>query len=158
VNVDELQLHLTDLANLLRNAKARQPADTLDELCRALQPYRDRRLKDVFDLMAKAEEVIRSGRPPARARSTRQKLDAAAIEALGNRVVNLYQHATEAGSTRELIEVTFAELNQAGLSAAQLQTIAKRMGIVQKLTKDKLLDAMRRAVLDQKGAFERAQM
>ncbi len=158
MNVDELQLHLTDLANLLRNAKASKTADTLDDLCRLLQPYRDLRIKDLIDKIAKADDIIRSGPPPARARSSKQKLDDTAIEALGNRIVNLYQRATEPGSTRELIEATFAELDQAALTAKQLEAIAKKMGIVQKLKKDQLLEAMRRAVLDQKGSFERVQV
>jgi hypothetical protein len=158
VNVDELQLLLSDFANLLRNAKARQVADTLEELCRALQPYRDRRLKDVIDLIAKAEEVVRAGPQTARGRSTKQKADPAAIESLSNRIIDLYQRAKEPETTREVIQGTFAELENTGLSIAQLQAIARHMYITQKLSKPKLLDAMKRAVLERKGSFERVQV
>jgi hypothetical protein len=158
VNVDELQLHLTDLANLLRNAKARQPADALDELCRALQPYRDRKVEKACELIAKAEEIVRTGSQPARARSSKQKIDAAAIESLGNRVVDLYQRAKEPETTRDLIDRTFTDLEKGGLSAAQLKEVAARMDITQKLAKAKLLGAMKQAVLERKGAFERVQV
>ena len=67
MNVDELQLHLSDLGQLLRNAGSRKTADALAGFCQRLQPYRDRRLTDLLALLAKAEAFVSTGTPPARA-------------------------------------------------------------------------------------------
>src|SRR5688572_1586616 len=68
VNVDELQRLLSDLAALLVGAGAKKPADALLDFCVRLQPYRERRLKDLVDLLDQAEEIVRTGTPPPRGR------------------------------------------------------------------------------------------
>jgi hypothetical protein len=159
VNVDELQLHLSDLGQLLRNAGGRKTADGLAEFCQRLQPYRDRRLKDLVDLLDKAEEIIRTGTPPARTKARTPKVDPRAAEQLCNRIVDLYHRANEPDTTREQIENAFGELERLNLSVAQLQDLARRIDISQKVrSKKPLLDSMKRAVLERRGAFQRVQV
>jgi hypothetical protein len=159
VNVDELQLLLSDLGQLLRNAGSRKPADALAEFCQRLQPYRDRRLTDLLALLDKAEEVVRTGTPPPRVRAKKGKADPQAAEMVRSRIVHLYERAREPETTREQIESAFAELEAMDLPVAQLQGLAKSVDIGQKLrSKKALVDAMKRAVLERKGAFQRVQV
>jgi hypothetical protein len=158
VNVDELQLLLSDLSHLLRNAGNRKPADALTEFCQRLQPYRDRRLSDLLALLDKAEEIVRTGAPP-RTKARPPKADSQAAAMLHSRIIALYERAREPDTTREQIEKAFAELETLDLPVAELQALAKRVDISQKLrTKKALLDAMKRAVMERKGAFQRVQV
>ena len=88
MKVENLQLHLTSLAQLLRNVggTGAKTAEELDELCRDLQPYADRRLKDLLKSIAQAEEIIRTGTPPPRGRSAKAKVDPQVVTELGTRV------------------------------------------------------------------------
>ena len=159
MNVDELQLLLSDLGQLLRNAGSRKTADALAEFCQRLQPYRDRRLTDLLALLDKAEEIVRTGTPPARAKGRTGKADPQAAETLSKRIVDLYVKAREPETTREQIENAFAELEAKDLPVAQLQGLAKSVDIGQKLrSKKALVEAMKRALLERKGAFQRVQV
>jgi hypothetical protein len=159
VNVDELQLHLSDLGQLLRNAGGRKTADALAEFCQRLQPYRDRRVRDLVDLLDKAEAIIRTGEPPPRTKTRSAKVDPQAVEQLCNRIVDLYHRAKEPDTTREQIESAFGELERLNLSVAQLQDLARRIDISQRVrSKKPLLESMKRAVLERRGALQRVQV
>jgi len=158
VNVDELQLHLSNLAQLLRNAGGKRVGDELAELCQRLQPYRDRPLKGLMELLDKAEEIVRTGVPPARGKA-RTKGDPLVIESVCNRVVALYERATDPATTREQIENAFADLAKLNLSVPLLQEQAKKLNIAQKFrAKKDLLAAMKRTVLERRGTFLRVQV
>src|SRR5271163_1656928 len=79
VNVEEFQLHLSNLSNLLRRAGGKKVADEFDEVCAGLQPYRDRRLKDLLGMISEAEAIIRNG-PPAPKSAGRGKKKANPLE------------------------------------------------------------------------------
>jgi hypothetical protein len=159
VNVDELQLHLSNLAQLLRNAGGKKVGDELAELCQRLQPYRDRPLKGLMELLDKAEEIVRTGVPPARTKSRAPKVDPQLVESTCNRVVALYERATDPSTTREQIESAFADLDKLNLTVPQLQEQAKRLNITQKFrAKKDLLHAMKRTVLERRGTFLRVQV
>lgn len=156
MNVDELQLQLSNLAHLLKDAGGRKIADALDEFCQRLQPYRDRKVKDLLDLVAKADEIVRTGVPPTKPRKTAAKADPEALARLQARIIELYQRASDPSVTRELVEDAFQQLEKANLTVPQLQELARRMDIQQRFrAKKELLETMKRAVLERKGVFER---
>jgi hypothetical protein len=159
VNVDELQLHLSDLGQLLRNAGGGKTANVLAEFCQRLQPYRDRRLKDVLDLLDKADEIVRTGTPPARKSGGKAKADPQIVEKVCKQIVDFYQRAKDPDTTREQIESAIAELESFDLPIARLEELARRMDIRQKLRPKKaLVESMKRAILERRGAFQRVQV
>lgn len=159
MNADELQLHLSDLGQLLRNAGARKAGDALAEFCQRLQPYRARRLKDLMDLLDKAEEIVRTGTPPPRGRARAAKADPQTVERICSQIVDLYHRAKDPGVSREQIECAFVELERLDLPVAQLQSLATRLDIQQKLrAKKALVERMKNTVLERKGAFDRVQV
>lgn len=162
MNADELQLHLSDLGQLLRNAGGRKTGDALAEFCQRLQPYRERRLQDLMDLLDKAEEIVRTGTPGTplpRGRGRAPKNDPEVVERICNRIVDLYNRAKEPEVSREQIETAFVELEGLNLTVAQLQYLASRIDIQQKLrAKRALVDRMKTTILERKGAFDRVQV
>lgn len=160
MNVDELQLHLSNLAQLLENAGGKKVAGELGELCQRLQPYRTRKLKDLLDLIDKAEEIVRSGAAPPKPKKAGGKatVDPQVVENLSNQIVDLYHRAKEPETTREQIETAFGDLDRLNLPVKDLQVFAKRIDITRKLTKKDAIDTMMRAVLERKGAVQRVQV
>ena len=160
MNVDDLQLHLSNLAQLLENAGGKKVAGELSELCQRLQPYRTKKLKELLDLIDKAEEIVRTGTPPAKTRKSGGKaaVDPLVVENLCNQIVDLYHRAKEPEITREQIEAAFGELARLNLTVAALQALAKRIDISRKLTKKDALETMMRAVLERKGTVQRVQV
>jgi hypothetical protein len=159
VNVDELQLHLSNLAHLLENAGGAKTAKALADFCQRLQPYRDRRVTDVLALLDQAEEIVRTGTPPPRkGRTAKPKADPQALEAAANRIVELYHRAKEPDTTREQIEAAFAELERLEPTLPKLKELAKRLDITRTLKKADAISAMKQAVLERKGAFQRVEV
>lgn len=154
MNVDVLQMHLTKLSELVRGAGAKGTANELDELCQLLQPYRDKKLKDLIATIAKAEEIVRNGPPTAKPRAP--KKPKADLGPISERILDLYQRANDATMTRNEIIVAFGELEAFGPTLAQMEAIASRIGITEKFKKKPdLLNKMRKIVLDRKDVAER---
>jgi hypothetical protein len=151
---------MSDLAQLLRNAGGRKTADALAEFCQRLQPYRERKLKDLVDLLDKAEEIVRTGTPPARTSGARKpKADPTVIQNACNRVVELYNRATDPSTTPENVDHGFAALEQLDLPVKRLEEVARELDIRQKFRrKADLLNAMKQAVTDRRGAHGRVQV
>jgi hypothetical protein len=159
VNVDELQLHLSNLAHLLENAGAGKTANALTGLRQRLQPYRDRKLTDLLALLDQAEEIVRTGTPPPRkGAGGKKKADPQALEAAGNRIVELYQRAKDPDVTRDHIEAAFAELERLDPTLTKLKELAKRLDITRTLKKADAIGVMKQAVLERKGAFQRVEV
>lgn len=159
MNADELQLHLSDLSQMLRNAGARKTGDALAEFCQRLQPFRERRLKDIMDLLDQADEIVRTGTPPPRGRGRAPKTDPQLAERICNQIVDLYNRAKEPEVSRDQIESAFVELEGLNLTVPQLQSLASRIDIHQKLrAKKALVDRMKNSILERKGAFDRVQV
>jgi hypothetical protein len=155
VNVDVLQMHLTNLSQLLRSAGGQKTATELDDLCQLLQPYRDQKLKDLIASIARADEIIRNGLPAPKARKASSKVvvDAGPITA---KIVDLYQRAGQPSVSRDEILAAFAEVEGLNLSMDQLKAIAKQVGVSEKATKKAdLHHRIRQAALDRKGAADR---
>jgi hypothetical protein len=152
-------MHLTNLSQLLRSAGGQKTASELEDLCQLLQPFRDKKLKDLIASIAKAEEIIRSGPPAPTARKASSKASSKVIDAgpITGRVVDLYQRAGQPNVSREEILAAFAELEALNLSLDQLKGIAKQIGVSENASKKKadLLKRLRQAVLDRKGAADR---
>lgn len=150
MNVDVLQMHLSNLSHLVRDAGGKSTANELDEFVQLLQPYRDRKLKDFIGLIVNAENVLR-GVPPSATRKRPSKVDPGPITA---RIAELYDRA--AFATPEEIQLAFSELENLNLTVAQLEAIAKHVHVTEKkLKKDVLLKKMRQAVLDRKSSDDR---
>jgi hypothetical protein len=160
VNVDDLQMHLSDLAQLLRNGGGRRAADPIAELCQRLQPYRERRIQDLMDMLDKAEEIIRTGAPPPRVTKARKgKTDPQAIQDACDRVLQLYHRAADASTTGEIIESAFAILQQLDPPMKQLEPVAAELHITKKTgRKADLLNAMKNAVMTRRGMHGRVQV
>ncbi|MBI3822474.1 MAG: hypothetical protein HY289_07320 [Planctomycetes bacterium] len=152
MNVDALQIHLTNLSQLLRGGGGKGTANELDEFVQLLQPYRDKKLKDLIGTIKDADEVLRAA-PPAPKKSKAVSVDISNISA---RIVDLYQRAGQPNITSQEIMDTFAELQSVNPNGKQLESIAKQIGVKEKLKKDELLKKMRETVLDRKGASDRA--
>jgi hypothetical protein len=146
-------MHLANLSQLIRGAGGKGTANELDELCQMLQPFRERKLKDLLATIAKAEEIVRNGQPVAKSRGQRKpKVDVGPIT---ERIVSLYQRASESGVARDEIVTAFAELESAKPTGDELKELASRIGINEKLKKADLLNKMRKVVLDRKDIAER---
>jgi hypothetical protein len=154
MNVDVLQMHLTNLSQLLRSAGGQKTAGELDDLCQQLQPYRERKVKDLIASIARADEIIRNGPPAPRARKTPNKVvDAGPIT---EKIIDLYHRAGQSGVSREEIVAAHSELEALDPSLAQLKGIARQIGVSEKATKKSdLLARIRQAALDRKGAADR---
>jgi hypothetical protein len=154
VNVDVLQMHLSNLSQLLRSAGGKSTANELDELCQLLQPFRDKKLKDLIASISKAEEIIRNGAAASKPRKASSKTsDLAPISA---RIIDLYQRAGLPSVSREEILGAFSELEALNPTGPQLKAIANQIGIREKLNKVLLFSKMRQTVLDRKGVADRA--
>jgi hypothetical protein len=151
VNVDALQMHLTNLSHLLRDAGGKTTANELDEFVQLLQPHGEKRLKDLVGVIAAAEETLRAA-PAGSKRKAAAKVDAGPIT---SRIVDLYQRAAQPSVTPEEITLAFSDLQSLNLTVAQLEMIAKQIGVKEKLKKDALFNKMRQTVLDRKGATDR---
>src|SRR5262249_20155699 len=143
-----------NLSHLIRSAAGTKTANELDEFCQMLQPYRDRRLKDLISAIAQAEEIIRNGASAAKAgRAPKKTVDIGPISA---RIVDLYQRAGHPTVTREEILGAFAELEALNLTKPQLEKIAIQIDVREKLKKkEELLNRMRQTLLDRKGVSDR---
>ncbi len=161
MNVEELQLHLTNLGRLLRDAGARKAADELDDFSRQLQPFRGQRLRALGELVARAEEIVRTGaagssRPVRPKPAGSGKADAPRVEEMGRRIVDVYHRATDPGVTREVIEAALADLEQLNPTMDRIVDVARQIGISRRITKKAdALKAIREVILERKGAFER---
>jgi hypothetical protein len=151
MNVDELQMHLTNLAHLLSNAGAGKAAKELDEFCELLQPHGGKKLKDFVALITSA------GQPPAapKPRTSKAKKDPAAVEAALSRLVDLYSRAAEPTVTREEIVTALDDLDRLGLTEKELKEFAPRVNVPPKFRKAELLAQIRAALLGRKGLAER---
>ena len=160
MNVDEFQLHLTDLSNLLRRAGGKKVADEFDEVCAALQPYRDRRMKDFLSLLANAEEIVRSGVPLAKPAKTKsKKADSQTISAAIDRVRDLYNRALDPATTRDEIEAACKVLADVDPPKSALDGLAREMLISEKLkSKPVAIERIKQAILLRKGSYQRAQV
>jgi hypothetical protein len=146
-------MHLTNLSQLLRPAGGTRTANELDELCQLLQPFRNRKVKDLIASISKAEDLIRTGGPaPRKARGSSKPIDLAAITA---RILDLYQNAGLPSVTRDQILDDFSEIESLNLTVKQLEAIGKQIGVTEKLKKVDLINKMRQTVLDRKGAADR---
>jgi hypothetical protein len=73
--------------------------------------------------------------------------------------VALYQHATDPGTARDDIDNAFAALEQLDLPVKKLEEVGRQLDISQKFRrKSDLLNAMKSAVLDRRGAHGRVQV
>lgn len=152
MNVDVLQMHLTNLSQLLRAGGGKSTANDLDEFVQLLQPFRDMKLKDLIGAVARAEELLR-GIPPKQKRSAAPKVDPGPI---ASRIIDLYARAATPSVTVADIEGAFSELRSLNLTGKQLEGIAKQIGIRERLSKEPLFNKMRQTVLDRKGVSDRA--
>jgi hypothetical protein len=151
VNVDALQLHLTNLSRILRDGGGKTTANELDEFVQLLEPHRNKKMKELFALIANAEEIIKKGVAPGKqAKTSTQDLDR-----LSAHVVDLYNRASDPAVSREDIIAAFVNLDKAKPTVKFLEQTAKQIGIVEKLKKPDLLKKMRQTVLDRKGSTDR---
>jgi hypothetical protein len=145
-------MHLSNLSTLLRAGGGKNTANELDEFIHWLQPYRDKKLKDLIGTINQAEEILRNGPPAPKARQAAARVD---VGPISSRIVELYQQAALPTVTQQDIVAAFAELESVSLTAKQLEPIAKQIGIREKLKKQELFNKMRQTVLDRKGAADR---
>ena len=158
MNVEEFQLHLSDLSNLLRRGGGKKVADELDDVCASLQPFRERRLHDLLAMVANAETIIRTGKPDGkRPRPSKKKATPLQIDQATGRVRDLYHRATDITVSRDEIEAACAELDKLELSKAVLEALAKDLLITEKFkTKPQVIAKIRDAIMIRKGTYQRA--
>lgn len=155
--VADLQKYLHNLAQVLEGAKAATVARELAHVALRLEPFAAHDLKKFADFLDKAAAYERDGVVPSGKSSARAKpaaKDPHAAQQAAARLRHLYDHATEANVTREMIE---AEVQKAaGMTKAELEGIAKGLELTQRFkTKADVVKAIRDKILGRKGAFER---
>ncbi|MFO0966093.1 MAG: hypothetical protein U0793_10990 [Gemmataceae bacterium] len=155
MKIEDLQLHLTNLASLFRGAKAKAVADELEEACASLQPYRELRLKDFAGMIGKLEAALAKAQA---AKPARAKKDPAALAAALERVADLYNRAAQESVTRDGIVAAFAELEALGPALKDLKALAPRVNVAAKGKAADLLGRVRAAVLERKGMVERVEV
>ena len=154
MNVDALLLHLSNLSHLLREAGAAKSANELRDACELLNPFKGQKLETVLKEFEKAQQIVRDGGSAPRRGKT--KISAEELAAISDRVAALHERAGQPGLTDEEIEATFADGKLDALSEAQLVAIAARLGIPKMRGKAKIIETMKKAVRDRKGAMLRA--
>jgi hypothetical protein len=160
VNVEEFQLHLSNLSKLLRRAGGKKVADDLEDVCAGLQPYRERRLKDLLGMIAEAEAVIRNGPPgPKPAGRSRKKANPDEVAQAINRVRDLYNRATDPAVSREDIDTACKQLGDLDAAKPSLEALAREFFITEKLkNKSIAIEKIRQAILIRKGTYQRSQV
>jgi hypothetical protein len=153
LNVDAFLLHLNNFSHLLREAGATKTANDLRDACELLSPFRGQKLDQVLKDCARAQQILRDG-APVKAKAG-PKPTPAEIAALSDRLTALHDRAGQPGLTDEEIDSTFAAANLDALTGPQLVAIAARMNIPKLTGKPKIIEAMKKAVRDRKGALLR---
>jgi hypothetical protein len=126
VNVADLQQHLNDTARMLELAGGRKGATELQAVAEALRPFRDRSLRDLASVLARAAEPPRVDDAVPKAAPARRK-PAADPSAIAARLRSVYDRAADASTTRELIDAELQTLK--GMKKAGLKVVAKALEI-----------------------------
>ena len=154
MNVDALLLHLNNLSHLLREAGANASANDLRKACELLNPFKGQKLETVLKEFEKSQKIVRdAGAASGRGKS---KISPEIVAAIGDRIAALHERAGQPGLTEEEIETMFTDAKLEILSAAQLVAIAARLNVPKiKGPKAKIIDTIKKAVGDRKGAILR---
>lgn len=158
MTVAELQLLLSDMSKFLRAAEAKKVADDLEYIGVKLTPFKEYKLKAFADFVEKCEAASR-GEPSQKAKSNRggkKKSDPAAIEQAIQRVLYVYDRATDPNVSLDQIEATVQTLQDLDAAKTKLVELAKKMGSTQKFrSKADAIKAIRQKIVGRKGAFDR---
>jgi hypothetical protein len=158
VTVADLQQHISDLSRLLAAAKAGSIAADLVAIRDGLEPFKRHTLQDFASFLGQAfayhrDGIVPVGKKPAAPRSKAAKDPEVARRAI-ERVLGLYNRATDPAVTREAIEEAVQALEPQ--TKAELDKVAGQMGFSQKFKlKGDVLKALRQRILERKGTYER---
>ena len=152
MNVDVLLLHLNNLSHLLRDAGATKSANDLKDACALLSPFQGQKLETVLKEFEKAKQIVQNAAAPPAAKA---KITPEEVAAISDRIVALHNRAGQPGLSDEEIDPTFTAARFDSLSVAQLQALAARLNIPKLTGKPKIIDAIKKAVRDRKGAMLR---
>ncbi len=153
MNVDVLLLHLNNLSHLLRDAGTTKSATDLKDACALFSPFQGQKLETVLKDFEKAKQIIQNAAAPPRA--AKVKIPPEEVAAITDRIVALHNRAGQPGLSDEEIDATFTAARFDSLSVAQLNALAARLNIPKLTGKPKIIDAIKKAVRDRKGAMLR---
>lgn len=166
MHVGVLRKHLSDLADVLRQAGAAQKVvDGVSACAAALSPFAEYEVGAFAALLAKADEYRRAGVEPDKvpkkaapaARPKAAKAPAPSAAEVIDRVVRLYQDALNPNLTPEAFEQELAGVD--GLKGPDLATAAERLGIGATVRALKTVAekkaAIKKVVRDRPGMFHR---
>lgn len=153
MTVSELRKCLLNLSETLATAGAGPAAAEVKNLCTKLVPFATEGLKEFGELLDVAKEVRREGGPKKRRGKAAKDPGQAARAA--ERVRQLYDESLTPSFNPEAMS---AEVDQlAKLTGDELKAVAAAVGIVKKMNKGPLLSAIKQAILDRRGSWDRAQ-
>jgi hypothetical protein len=167
MNVADLQRHLTDLRRLLEAAGVKGAVITdLEAIGDGLVPFQHHSLRDFAGFLVRAEAFSRGEVPvtPPRSRRTttaprprgKQKAPPPDPAALAQEAKRLYDQATDPAITADMVDTLATRLGE--LSKAGLMTVAAvlELKVAKSATKDDIVKAIPRWIMDRKGSYQRA--
>jgi hypothetical protein len=166
MKVADLQQHLADLKKLLSSAGVNKTIlGDLEDIHAGLQPFQETSLKDFANFLQRAEQYRAGGEVPIKPPSGRKRKDPKPVKdktpapdatALAREVRQLYDQAATPAVSLAMIEDAMVRIG--GLSKDGLVIVAKAVDlkISGSATKPKIVDTIRRHLVDRKGSFQRA--
>lgn len=159
MKVADLQSFIRSLNPLFVASGASQKVTgELDQLTRLLEPFKGLAIDQLGDLLAKADEYIRTGKLPisTSSKAKPKALDQDKIHVAAQRLLDLYERAIDPHVQYPQIDAEIKSLDKA-FTKDGLVEVARQVGIVSTLkTKKDALREIQRKIVERKGSFQRA--
>jgi len=159
MKVDDLQLFINSLIQPLGASGAKQVANELQQVCTGLEPFKDMAVGQFAAFLRQAEAYRRTGIVPAagKSREKTKAVDRDNIQTIAQRVLTLYEQATETGVGYTAIDGEIKTLDRS-LNKDEAIEVAREVGIVGALkTKKDALAGIRKKIAERKESFQRTQ-
>lgn len=161
MKVSDLSQHLADLKRMLEVAGAKGMVITdLQAIAQGLAPFRDHSLADFAKFLVRAEAFSRGEVPviePKKAAAPKRTIEPTPDTAkLAHKAKDLYLHAYEASVTVEMVEDLIAKAGKLGKDDLITVAAATEMKVTKSASKPKILEQLKRRILDRKGSYQRA--
>ncbi len=167
MNVANLRQYLADLKRMLDVAGVKGPIiEDLAAIDAGLKPFEAHSLKDFADFLVRAEAFSRGEVPVKPLKGQRRTVSSpstskpktanADLASLAQEAKRIYDQAPSESLTVEMIDALADRLKP--LTTADLTTVAATLNlkVARSATKGKIVDAIRKWILDRKGSAQRA--